>query len=117
METIAEANGVPVQVTVNHESFGVGAIQERSDNWSCGTYTPLLYRECLLNMESDILGVWSRFRSMLSGVLVRKVNCVIALVYEDNEDEMPCPETWLSSRNIECVCDLIGADFCVKNFP
>ena len=57
VETIAEANGVPVQVTVNHESFGVGAIQERSDNWSCGTHTPLLYRESLSNMESDVLSV------------------------------------------------------------
>ena len=54
---IAEANGVPVQVTVNHESFGVGAIQERLDNWSCGTHTPLLYRESLSNMESDVLSV------------------------------------------------------------
>ena len=117
MEAIAEANGVQVKLAVNHESFGGSAIQDGADNWSCGTYATLLYRECLLNMESDILGVWSRFRSMLSGVLVRKVNGVIALVYEDNEDEMPCPETWLSSRNIECVCDLIGADFCVKTYP
>ena len=79
METIAEANGVPVQVTVNHESFGVGAIQERSDNWSCGTYATLLYRECLLNMESDILGLWSRFRSMLSVVFVRKVRYCVSV--------------------------------------
>ena len=55
--TIAEANAVPVQVTVSHESFGVGAIQERSDNWSWGTYTFLQYRESLSNMESDVLSV------------------------------------------------------------
>ena len=63
METIAEANGVPVQVTVNHESFGVGAIQERSDNWSCGTHTPLLYRESLSNMEPDVLSVCQGFKA------------------------------------------------------
>ena len=41
---------------------------------------------------------------------------VLALVYGDY-DEMFCPETWLSSRNIECACDLTGADFCVKTYP
>ena len=104
-------------MAANHESFGSSAIQDGADNWSCGTYATLLYRECLLNMESDILGVWSRFRSMLSGVLKRKVDGVIALVYEDYEDKMSCSETWLSSRNIECACDLTGADFGVKTYP
>ena len=73
VEIIAEANGVPVKVTVDHESYGGRAIQEREDNWSCGTYAPLLYHECLSNMGSDILSVWSRFQGMPSGVLKRKV--------------------------------------------
>ena len=68
-------------------------------------------------MESDILGVWSRFQGILSGVFKRKVNGAIALVYEDYEDKMSCSETWLSSRNIECACDLTEADFCVKIYP
>ena len=38
-------------------------------------------------------------------------------MYEDYEDEMSFPETWFSSRNIECACDLTGADFCVKTYP
>ena len=54
---------------------------------------------------------------MLSGVFKRKVHGAIALVYEDYEDKMSCSETWLSSRNIECACDLTGADFCVKTYP
>ena len=65
VETIAEANGVPVQVTVNHESFGVCAIQERSDNWSWGTYTFLQYRESLSNMEPDVLSVCQGFKAYL----------------------------------------------------
>ena len=116
MEAIAEANRVQVKLAVNHESFGGSAIQDGADNWSCGTYATLLYRECLLNMESDILGVWSRFQGMISGVFKCKVNGAIALVYEDYEDKMSCSETWLSSRNIECACDLTGADFCVKTY-
>ena len=92
METIAEANGVPVQVTVNHESFGVGAIQERSDNWSCGTHTPLSWNQTY--------SVWSRFQGIPSGVHNRKFNGIFALVREDCDDGMFCSETWLSSRNI-----------------
>ena len=116
MEAIAEANRVQVKLAVNHESFGGSAIQDGADNWSCGTYATLLYRECLLNMESDVLGVWPRLRGILSGILKRAKLNVLALVYEDY-DEMFCPETWLSSRNIECACDLTGADFCVKTYP
>ena len=67
-------------------------------------------------MESDVLGVWPRLRGILSGILKRAKLNVLALVYEDY-DEMFCPETWLSSRNIECACDLTGADFCVKTYP
>ena len=30
---------------------------------------------------------------------------------------MSFSETWFSSRNIECACDLTGADFGVKTYP
>ena len=75
VETIAEANGVPVQVTVNHESFGVCAIQERSDNWSWGTYTFLQYRESLSNMESDVLSVCQGFKAYLLEYIIANSMC------------------------------------------
>ena len=75
METIAEANGVPVQVTVNHESLGVCAIQECSDNWSWGTYTFLQYHESLSNMESDVLSVCQGFKACLLEYIIANLMC------------------------------------------
>ena len=46
-----------------------------------------------------------------------KLMVLLRLVYENYEDEMSFPETWFSSRCIECACDLTGADFCVKTYP
>ena len=73
---LSEANGVPVQVTVNHESFGVCAIQERSDNWSWGTYIFLQYHESLSNMESDVLSVCQGFKAYLLEYIIANLMCV-----------------------------------------
>ena len=104
METIADANGVPVQVTVNHESFGVGAIQERSETGVAGLIHPC-YIVNPYQTWNQTYSVWSRFQGIPSGVHNRKFNGIFALLREDCDDGMFCSETWLSSRNIECPCD------------